>query len=209
LSSGKRIAGDVGILLSGGIDSVTLMFHAEEQQRLRAAWFVDYGQGAVSKEREIASRWICELGLVGHALVLPIAGHVAMLNEPGAEGLRVVPGRNLVLLSTVATWAAANSIRELWYGATVDDRDYPDCAPSFVYELNGLLRHVGVTVRAPWLELGYDKRAVVARARELKVPFARTWSCYTPRDTGKPCQTCSACRRRAVALGSGIDANET
>ena len=202
MSSGKRTTGDVGIMLSGGLDSVTLMYHAESLGRLRAAWFVDYGQGGVRQECQAQSRFNAEWGLVGNVLVLPIAGHTAMLHEPGAEGMRVVFGRNLIMLSVAATWAAANSIRELWFGATADDSDYPDCSLEFVAQLNHLLRTVGVTVRAPWVELGWTKRDVVVEARRLGVPIARTWSCYTPLDTGKPCQTCSACRRREMALAT-------
>ena len=201
MSSGKRTTGDVAILLSGGIDSVTLAYEANAQGRLRGAWFVDYGQGGVRQEGEIVSRIICEWGLVGHGVVIPIAGYTAMLHEPGAEGLRVVPGRNLAMLSVVATWASCYSINELWYGATIGDREYPDCTMEFVDGINALLRPLtGVTVRAPWLEMGFGKADVVARGRKLAVPFARTWSCYTPLDTGKPCKTCSACRRRDEAL---------
>jgi 7-cyano-7-deazaguanine synthase len=202
MSSGKRKTGDVAILLSGGLDSVTLLYEAEHQKRLRAAWFVDYGQGGVRQEGEVCSRFMSEWGLVGHAIVVPIPGHTAMLHEPGAEGLRIVPGRNAIMLTLVASWAAAYSIRELWFGATTDDAPYPDCSAEFVDALNRVLvaSRVPVTVRAPWVEQGYDKRAVVKRARELNVPLHKTWSCYTPLDTKKPCGTCSACRRREDAL---------
>src|SRR5262245_33367449 len=106
-SSKRRQTGDVGIALSGGIDSVVLAHEADAEGRLRGAWHVDYGQGGARQEAAVTGRIICEWGLVGHGLVIPIAGHTAMLNEPGAEGLRVVPGRNMVILSTIAGWAAS------------------------------------------------------------------------------------------------------
>ena len=136
-----------------------------------------------------------------------------MQAESGEPGPRVIPGRNLIMLSLAVNYAAFEGVHEVWYGPTKDDwEDYPDCRPEFVKQLCALTDDdVDVEVVAPLLNL--TKKEVVARAVELGVDLDTTWSCYaangyTVRDghhcptIGSPCGTCNSCKLREDAINN-------
>lgn len=186
------------VLLSGGLDSTVLATVAARARRLTAAVFVDYGQPAATQERVAAQRWCClnRARLVEVGASMP--GIAAMAIGAGAPGPRVVPCRNLILISLAASVAADLSAREVWYGATAADQaSYPDCRPEFVAALSQVLAlDGGVCVRAPLS--GMRRSEVRALAEALGVVRADTWSCYEPRANGAPCGACDSCRQDAA-----------
>jgi 7-cyano-7-deazaguanine synthase len=197
------------VLLSGGIDSTVIAHMAFEYRRLVGTLFFDYGQLAARHEAWYASKWAAEHGGIGQCKVVPLAGVTAMLQEPGKEGPRIVPARNLALLSIAVNFASAISADYVWYGATVDDyADYRDCRAEFVGALSRMTEALcGIKIEAPLISM--TKREVIQRGESLGVDFKQTWSCYTPVDSqvqrsgppkGRPCGTCNACISREDAL---------
>lgn len=195
---------NVLVLLSGGLDSGVLLFHAERVGRLKRALFAHYGQPAYAEEVQASRDLVTHLELPQTTLVevgATVFGMDAMGRPLGETGPRVVPARNLVLLSLAVNLALASGCREVWLGATYDDcLEYVDCRPTFQEHMDRLVASLfGVRVKFPFQAM--TKAQVVERGRVLGVPFAKTWSCYTPVDY-RPCGTCNSCAQRAAALAT-------
>jgi 7-cyano-7-deazaguanine synthase len=118
-------------------------------------------------------------------------------DAPLAGAPTVVPGRNLAFLS-LAVAVAAPDVGVVYLASHKGDAEvYPDCRPAFVGAADeAAFLGYGVRVVAPFL--GMTKREVVARGRELGVPFELTWSCYA--GGAEPCGKCAACVERAGAM---------
>ena len=211
------------ILLSGGLDSATLLADRAAAGTAGLAVAVNYGQRHVIELRAAAqladhydvpftvldlSSWGRLLG--GSALT---DRAVALPQRPGADqGPTIVPNRNATLLCAAAGIAQACSLRWVLTATHADDHDvYPDCRQDFLraIELAVELATEGqVGVDAPFSHM--SKAAVVRRAVELDVPIGMTWSCYAggaDSDTwwgnavgSLHCGTCGACTGRRDAL---------
>lgn len=185
------------LLFSGGIDSTVLAHEAINAGDLDLLMFARYGQPAAAMEARAVGRWRA----IHAPLVKLWEPMIPIATDPmrigiGTPGPRVLPGRNLLLLSLAIARAASDGISEVWYGAQGGDlADYPDCRPDFVAAVDALAAPWGVRMKAPLIDL--SKIEVIERARRLGVNLAETWSCYNPR-SGKPCGTCNACRARMV-----------
>ena len=187
---------DTVLLLSGGLDSLTLAYDLCAQGRLGVVMFFDYGQPAAFEECEAVELFRKAHDAVrAEVVVLDLEGMIAMLQEPGAEGPRIVPARNLVLIAHAANYASAHGYRRVAIGATAGDHAaYIDCRAHWLGVLSTLTEAAaGVSVEAP--STAWTKRQVAERAVELGVPIDTSWSCYTPMD-GHPCHRCNACRER-------------
>ena len=188
---------DTLVLLSGGLDSATLMGLAGE--RLLGAIFFDYGAAANHQERRCAGKLAEWYGV--YLRVFPLAIHRGDMDDrEGAPGARVVPARNLIFIACALNYAHKIGAKRIWYGACADDwTSYADCRPSFIGNLNLAIQGWSPNdprepvIDAPLIWMG--KREIVAKARELVVPISDTWSCYTP-DHGRPCGTCDGCISR-------------
>lgn len=210
------------VLLSGGMDSSTLLHYVVRRLRVpqvHALSFI-YGQKHV-REME-AARWqaraagataheVVDLGffagLVGPGSALtkhgPEVPDLAALPEAERDQpVTYVPHRNLILLALAAAYAEARRIRDVFYGAQTQDRyGYWDCTLDFLERLNATLalnRRRAVTIHAPFLAL--RKRETLALGLELGADFAHTWSCY--RGGAAPCGACPACVERAAAFAA-------
>lgn len=191
------------VLLSGGLDSAVLAFAAARDGTLAGALTVVYGQPMWDREVYAASGLAVDLGCRWWRVDAPLSDQQAMRIGAGVTGPRVVPGRNLALISLGVNHAAANGWTEVQIGCNADDaRDYPDCRPAFIEAVSALaMATYGVHVAAPLLIS--TKRDVAAKARTLGVPIDRTWSCYEASHSLPcvPCGTCNACRLRIAAIG--------
>lgn len=179
------------VLLSGGLDSVTLATLAKRAGVLSAAVFVDYGQPARQQELTAARRWsslqrarLYEISATPHG--------VEAMEGVGLKGPRIVPCRNLVLVSLAATVAASIGAQEVWYGATgADQKEYADCRPVYAQAMTAVLEPFGVSAHAPLA--GMRRSDVCLLAKALGVVVGDTWSCYSPDSGGKPCGACNSC----------------
>lgn len=178
------------ILLSGGLDSITLAKAC--LPRLHSALFVDYGQPAEREERMASHAFAEAWGIQWRCVEVPMMG-VDVLSGEEATG-RIVPGRNLLLLSTAINVALCTGASEIFIGICSDDNEYyPDCQHDFVESVQEIARIYGIEVRAPWI--GMRKTEIVELAKHYGVNIDRTWSCYSPRE-GKPCGECLPCQQR-------------
>jgi len=196
------MAFDTVVLLSGGLDSTTLATKALRDGVLHSVVSFRYGQPNTIAEMFAADRWSAKYGVNREVVSLELSGVCSsMAVGVGISGPRVLPGRNLVMLSHAINYAVVHECKEVWFGATADDMtSYPDCRPDFVEMINRLsTTSYGVMVRAPLI--GLTKREVVKQARQLEVDIDDTWSCYEPSmRTLHPCGMCDACRMRNAAL---------
>jgi 7-cyano-7-deazaguanine synthase len=202
------------VLLSGGLDSATVLAMARAQGYQCYALSVDYGQrhGA---ELKAALRVAMALEAHEHRVMrVDLAGiggsaltdTQAALPQAGAPGIPVtyVPARNTLLLSLALGWAEVIGAQEIFVGVNaVDYSGYPDCRPAFIKSfeyLAQLATKAGVEgarfkIRAPLIEL--SKADIIRTGVELGVDFSMTVSCYQADADGRACGKCDSCRLRA------------
>ncbi|WP_273807585.1 MULTISPECIES: 7-cyano-7-deazaguanine synthase QueC [unclassified Pseudomonas] len=202
------------ILLSGGLDSATIVAMAKAQGFACYTMSFDYGQRhraelqaaeRVARQLEVVEHKVIGLdlnGIGGSALTDP---DIAVPETPG-EGIPVtyVPARNTVFLSLALGWAEVLGARHLFIGVNaVDYSGYPDCRPEFVEafeRLANLATKAGVEgdsfkIEAPLQFL--SKAQIVQAGSQLGVDYGLTVSCYQADDEGKACGRCDSCRLRA------------
>lgn len=197
-------------ILSGGMDSVTLLHHLNSTKIDQIALHVDYGQR--HKKEVVFAREHCaqlNIPLVEIPLHLPFNSVALMGNGDIPDGhyaeesmkKTIVPNRNALMLSLAWGLAVNTESHYVAYAAhTGDHFIYPDCRPEFVKALNEAFQ-LGSGTRAisiitPFIE--DDKTEVVRVGAELGVDFARTWSCYKGR--ALHCGKCGTCNERIEAF---------
>jgi len=199
------------ILLSGGLDSATIVAMARAQGFACYTMSFDYGQRHRA-ELQAAERVARQLGVVEHKVIgldlNDIGGSaltdpdIAVPETPG-EGIPVtyVPARNTVFLSLALGWAEVLGARHLFIGVNaVDYSGYPDCRPEFVEafeRLANLATKAGVEgdtfkIEAPLQFL--SKAQIVQAGSQLGVDYALTVSCYQADDEGQACGRCDPTR---------------
>jgi 7-cyano-7-deazaguanine synthase len=210
------------VLVSGGLDSATVLAMACAQGYACYALSFDYSQRH-NAELEAAGRVARVGGAVEHRVIrldLSAIGGSALTDaaiavpETPEEGIPVtyVPARNTVFLSVALGWAEVLDARDIFIGVNaVDYSGYPDCRPAFVEafeRLANLATKVGVEgdgfkVQASLIEL--TKAEIIRRGVELGVDYAQTVTCYQADAEGRACGRCDACRLRAQGFaGAGI-----
>ncbi|HEV7610017.1 MAG TPA: 7-cyano-7-deazaguanine synthase QueC [Steroidobacteraceae bacterium] len=210
------------VLLSGGLDSATVLALARAAGLECYALSVSYGQRHQA-ELNAAARIALALGAREHRIMHVNLGRIggsALTDksidvpvEPG-EGIPVtyVPARNTIMLSLALAWAEVLGATEIHIGVNaVDYSGYPDCRPEFVAafeQLAQLATKAGVeggalAVRAPLIDL--SKAQIVREGARLGVDYALTVSCYQADDAGRACGRCDSCRlRREGFVSAGI-----
>jgi 7-cyano-7-deazaguanine synthase len=210
------------VLLSGGLDSATVLAHAKRAGYECYTMSFDYGQRHRA-ELEAAARMSAALGAAMHReFASPIGslGGSALTDarievpEEGGEGIPVtyVPARNTVFLSLALAWAEVLAADAVFIGVNaVDFSGYPDCRPAFIEAFNALSRVAtkqGVEGRPIRIEaplIAMSKAEIVRHGTELGVDYGSTVSCYRADDEGRACGRCDACRfRRQGFEGAGI-----
>lgn len=205
------------VLLSGGLDSATVLAHARDQGFAVNALTIQYGQRhAIEVEAALQIAQRC--GALRH-VVLPLdlrqfGGSALTADVPVpkdrspdamSHGIPVtyVPARNTIFLALALGWAEALGVMDVFIGVNVlDYSGYPDCRPEFLEafeRLAGLATRAGAEgrrfhIHAPLLYL--SKAKIVRRGQELGVDFSLTTSCYDPAADGAACGHCDACLLR-------------
>ena len=201
------------VLLSGGLDSATVLAIARAEGLECHCLTVDYGQRH-RIELEAARKVANALGAASHRIVglnLRAIGGSALTDdiavpkdqdpESGEVPITYVPARNTVMLSLLLGLAEVVEADQLFIGANaVDYSGYPDCRPEFlqafeklatVATVAGAEHGVQFRVRAPLLEL--TKAEIIRRGHQLGVDYGLTWSCYDPTRDGLACGHCDSC----------------
>ncbi len=201
------------VLLSGGLDSATVLAIARQQGFACYALNFDYGQRHRS-ELAAAARVADALGAQAYRVMkidLDAFGGSALTDpaiavpEQGGAGIPVtyVPARNTVFLSLALAWAEVLAARDIFIGVNaVDYSGYPDCRPAFIEQftrLANLATRAGAegspfSIHAPLQQL--SKAQIVQTGLALGVDFAMTVSCYNADADGRACGRCDSCRFR-------------
>ena len=203
------------LLLSGGLDSTTVLAIAQAQGYDVHALSFQYGQRH-SIELEVAKRVAEQFGVTEHKIMqmdLRLFGGSALTDDidvpkerdmeaiSGGIPVTYVPARNTIFLSFALAWAEVLRAYDIFIGVNVMDYSgYPDCRPEFVAkfeELANLATAYGVEggekirIHAPLLNM--SKADIVGKGLELGVDYSRTLSCYDPSPKGEACGECDAC----------------
>lgn len=199
----------VVLILSGGIDSTTLLYSLIKKNYDIIALSFNYGQKAIEELRR--AKKICELNNIKHeiidirnlAMVFSSSSLIDKNNRrTDSPSDTVVPSRNTILLSLATAYAISNNCSEIYYGAIKDDvGDYPDTTLEFLYQMNELNKvnnYEYIPIKAPFVNC--SKEEIIKRAIELDVPIDLTFSCYQPNEDNSPCGECISCKSRMKAI---------
>lgn len=210
---------DAVVLLSGGLDSTTVLAYANHEGRRCHALSFSYGQRH-SVELEAAKRVAEALGAYRHLVAeidLRIFGHSALTadiavphfgaGEEAPEGIPVtyVPARNTIFLSYALALAETTGAQEIFIGVNaLDYSGYPDCRPAYIEAFEQMANlatkaaveaGLRIGIRAPLVSM--TKAEIISLGLSLGVDYSLTHSCYDPSPEGAPCGTCDSCRLRA------------
>lgn len=202
------------ILLSGGLDSATVLAVARSDGYACHALSLDYGQrhrAELDAARRVALRQGVEEHRVMRLDMGPMAGSaltdasVAVPEEGGSEGIPVtyVPARNTIMLALALGWAEVLDADAIYIGVNaVDYSGYPDCRPAFVRAFQSLadvatkraVEGRPIMLETPLISL--SKAEIIRLGMGLGVDYALTVSCYQADADGRACGHCDSCRLR-------------
>jgi 7-cyano-7-deazaguanine synthase len=206
-------------LLSGGLDSTTVLAIAREQGFEPYALSFHYGQRhiqellaaeSVARSQGVVKHVVAQIDLRefgGSALTADIAVPKGRTAVDMSDGIPItyVPARNTVFLSFALAWAETLGASDIFIGVNaLDYSGYPDCRPEYIaaYEtMANLATKAGVEgtqklkIHTPLISL--TKAQIVQEGMRLGVDYAETSSCYDPGEDGKPCGACDSCVLRA------------
>ncbi len=205
------------ILLSGGLDSITVLAELRKQGFSCYALSFNYGQkhnAELNAAKKIAAFYQVEehkiidlgFGAIGGSALTD--ENIAVPDSP-QQGIPVtyVPARNTVFLSFALGWAEVLNVHDIFIGVNaVDYSGYPDCRPQFIEAfqvLANLATKAGVegqsiTIHAPLIDS--TKAEIIARGIALGVDYQQTVSCYSADSLGYACGVCDACRLRVAGF---------
>jgi len=215
------------VLLSGGLDSATVLAMARAQGLDCHCLSLDYGQRHRA-ELVAAERVATALGAASHrtiALDLRAFGGSALTDSAidvptggVAPGIPVtyVPARNTIMLSLALAWAEVLGAQDIFCGVNaVDYSGYPDCRPEYIKAFEAManlatkaaVEGARLTVHAPLIDL--SKAGIIQAGVRLGVDYALTVSCYQADDEGRACGACDSCRLRREGFADAGVADST
>jgi 7-cyano-7-deazaguanine synthase len=210
------------ILLSGGLDSITVLALAQQQEFDCYALSFDYGQrqnaeltaaSQIANTYQVKEHKIVKLGL-GSIGGSALTDENIKVPDTPQDGIPVtyVPARNTLFLAFALGWAEVLQISDIFIGVNaVDYSGYPDCRPEFIQafqQLANLATKAGVEghnfiIHTPLIYL--SKAEIIKLGHELGVDYTPTVSCYSADSQGSACRVCDACRLRMQGFAeSGI-----
>jgi len=205
------------VLLSGGLDSATVLALARQQHFRCYALSVDYGQRHHA-ELAAAKRVADVLGAVEHRVInidLTGFGGSALTDsriavpESATTGIpsTYVPARNTIMLSLALAWAEVLQSQDIFFGVNaVDYSGYPDCRPEYVEAFERManlatkaaVEGKPLKLHAPLLHM--SKAEIIRQGTQLGVDFSMTVSCYQADKQGRACGLCDSCRLRRTGF---------
>lgn len=211
--SGKKAV----ILVSGGLDSSTVLAIAKQQQYLCYTLSFDYGQRHRA-ELAAAEKVSRQLGVCEHKVIsLDLQGfggsaltdQTIAVPEQSADGIPItyVPARNTVFLSIALAWAEVLDADAIFIGVNaVDYSGYPDCRPKYIsafQNMANLATRAGVEgkiiqIHTPLIDL--KKAEIIQKGTALGVDYGQTVSCYSADLNGAACGRCDSCRLRKAGF---------
>ena len=206
------------VLLSGGLDSTTVLAIAKAEGYETYALSFSYGQRH-SWELECARKVASNAGVEDHRVAqidLRVFGGSALtagISVPKGRSLEemsdkipvtYVPARNTIFLSFALAWAEVLKSSDIFIGVNaLDYSGYPDCRPEFIKAFErlanlatkaGVEGHQHLKIHTPLISL--SKAEIIRKGLELGVDYGLTSSCYDPSPSGAPCGACDSCLLR-------------
>jgi len=211
------------VLVSGGLDSATVLAIAKSKGFETYALSMDYGQrhrielqraALVAKSNDAKEHRIVKIdignfggsALTDQAIDVPEIGQTEVSED---IPITYVPARNTVFLSVALGWAEVLGAKAIFIGANaVDYSGYPDCRPEFIsafQTLANIATKVGVEgdvieIEAPLIDLRKDQ--IIQTGLALGVDYSETISCYNPGEFGQACGNCDSCEIRAAGFAA-------
>lgn len=195
------------LILSGGLDSVVLLYYLLNKKENIFCLIFDYGQKA-KKEIESAKNICKELDVEHYVYdvsnMLDILKSSSLIDEKNSKvkipADTVIPSRNTIFIELATAFAILNNYKKVYYGAIKSSStDYKDITPQFlkqINELNKVNNNKYIPIEAPFINK--EKSEVIKISLELNVPLEKTWSCYLNGD--EPCGECFSCKSRIEAI---------
>lgn len=203
------------VLLSGGLDSSTILAYARSRSYDCYALTIDYGQRhkveleaarSIAKKFQVKEHKLINIDLRtfgGSALTDDIS--VPKNQEVKDEiPITYVPARNTIFLSYALAYAEVLAANDIFIGVNaVDYSGYPDCRPVFVEAFekmanlatkSGVEGEIPLKIHTPLIDL--SKSGIIKLGLELDVDYSMTVTCYDPGPEGQPCISCDACQLR-------------
>ena len=206
------------IILSGGLDSTTLLHYVKKELKYDEIYALTFNYGQRhKKEIECAKYQATSVGCKEHKIIdisffkdltkgasaltdesIHVPHIKDVLGDP--QPITYVPNRNMILLSIATAYAESVGASDVFYGAQAHDTysGYWDASPEFLDKINEVLslnrRHI-ISIKAPFIHL--KKRDLIALGLKLGVDYSRTWTCYNGKD--KACGVCPTCSDRIKA----------
>jgi 7-cyano-7-deazaguanine synthase len=216
-STTKDTVKDSVIIVSGGMDSITLL--NDYKDRIALAITFDYGSLQNKREQQYAN-WHCEHLGIPH-IIIPLdfmkkyfRSSMFLTADDIPEGnyddenmkSTVVPFRNGIMLSIACGIAESNNLKHVMIANHAGDHAiYPDCRQGLIDSMSGAMAagtYEGVTIVAPYTNI--TKTDIARIGKRIGVDYSRTYSCY--RGSEKHCGVCGTCNERKEAMrDAGID----
>ena len=214
------------VLLSGGLDSATVLAMARQQGFICYALSVDYGQrhhaelaAAQRVARSLGAQElrVVNIDLTGFGGSALTDNNIAVPELPSI-GIpsTYVPARNTIMLSLALAWAEVLKAQDVFVGINaVDYSGYPDCRPAYIEafeRMANLATKAAVeghplTIHAPLLQM--SKAEIILQGTALGVNYAQTVSCYQADEQGRACGVCDSCRLRSAGFTTAGIADPT
>lgn len=214
------------VLLSGGIDSATVLALAKEQGYTLYALSVDYGQrhrAELDAAKTLANQYAVEehvvipvgLSPLGQSALLDTSIDVPNFTEENCQNINAsyVPARNTILLSLALGLAETRQANHIFFGGCLADRDaFPDCRPTYIdafENMANLATESGVkgnklTIERPLINL--SKAETLLLGTKLGVDYSKTVTCYQADEQGHACGHCLSCGTRKQGFSeAGIE----
>lgn len=196
------------VLLSGGMDSTTLLYYCLTIHKYVHVVIIDYNQRH-KKEIEHAKRIVSEINVPFTQVNIQfpkyegsplVDSETSVPNQlDNKQGITVVPLRNSFFLLHACAVATSINATDVYLGAVEDDQlSYPDCRPEYFKAFQNMLQsqESSIIINYPFVQL--NKTKIIALGQKLNVPWYLTWTCYNGRE--KACGTCDACKERLIAF---------
>jgi 7-cyano-7-deazaguanine synthase len=207
------------VLLSGGLDSATVLAMARSRNYQCYALSVEYGQrhrAELDAAQRVAAHLRAhehrtmrvDLAGIGGSALTDAGVAVPETPQPGIPST-YVPARNTLFLSLALGWAEVIGANDIFVGVNaVDYSGYPDCRPAFIQEFEKLAQlatKAGIEgarfkIHAPLIEM--SKAEIIQAGLRLGVDFGATVSCYQADADGRACARCDSCRLRAAGFAA-------
>jgi 7-cyano-7-deazaguanine synthase len=213
------------ILLSGGLDSITVLALAKSQGYRCYALSFDYGQRHnselvaahnIAEVYDVVEHKVIDMGLGSIGGSALTDNKIAVPDSP-QEGIPVtyVPARNTIFLSFALGWAEVLHCTDIFIGVNaVDYSGYPDCRPEFISAFQALANVAtkasvegdNFKIHTPLIDL--SKAEIIRKGVEVGVDYSMTVSCYSADQYGFACRVCESCRLRAEGFKvAGVEDN--